>query len=93
MGGIPLGDGGVCHSWVPKLLLGDDVGAHGLEPSASAGDPAGNASPVVGEEGERRVAEWGGRLVLGVWEGEDEGGGRREEGIWRRRAGSGPWDG
>ena len=42
---------------------------------------AGDAAPVVCEKGEGCVAEGGGRLVTGVGEGEDEGGGRLEEAV------------
>ena len=45
------------------------------------------------EKGEGCVAEGGGRLVTGVAEGEEEGGGRLEEAVGRGGAGVGPGDG
>ena len=54
---------------------------------------AGDAAPVVAEEGEGRVAKEGGRLVAGVGKGEYNGGSRLEEGVRRGSAGGGPRDG
>ena len=96
MGLVPRWEGGAGRGQVPEFLLGDHVGGQGLEPRAGEGDLAGDAAPVLCEKGEGCVAEGAGRLVTGVGEGEDEGGGRLEEAVggggrrgrprgWRRR--------
>ena len=84
MGLLPRWEGGAGRGQVQEFLLGDHVGGQGLEPGAGERDLAGDAAPVVREKGEGCVAEGGGRLVTGVGEGEDEGGG-----CWRRRSGGG----
>ena len=93
MGLAPWWEGGAGCGQVPEFLFGDHVGGQGLEPGAGEGDLAGDAAPVVREEGEGCVAEGGGRLVAGVGEGEDEGGGRLEEAVRRGGTGGGPGDG
>ena len=93
MGFVSWWEGGAGCGQVPEFLFGDHVREQGLEPGAGEGDLAGDAAPVVCEEGEHRVVEGGGRLVAGVGEGEDEGGGRLEEGVQRGGAGGGPGDG
>ena len=93
MGLVPRWEGGAGRGQVPEFLLGDDVGRQGLEPDVGEGDLAGDAALVVREKGEGRVAEGGGRLVTGVREGKDEGGGRLEEAVGRGGAGGGPGDG
>ena len=93
MGLVPRWEGGAGRGQVPEFLLGAHVGGQGLELGAGEGDLAGDAAPVVREEGEGCVAEGGGRLVSGVGEGEDEGGGRLDEAVGRGGARGGPGDG
>ena len=93
MGFVSWWEGGAGCGQVPQFLFGDHVRGQGLEPGAGEGDLAGDAAPVVCEEGEGCVAEGGGCLVAGVGEGEDEGGGQLEEAVRRGGAGGGPGDG
>ena len=65
VGLVPRWEGGAGRGQVPEFLLGDNVGGQGLGHGAGEGDLAGEAAPVVREEGEGCVAEGSGRLVTG----------------------------